>query len=141
MVDSWAPLVFVNGATSAEYDRFGPLLWIDLRGLLSPREAAGVDVMNGIAYDAAGDRLRSLPQDPLGPQLEEGRSQGEPRGEGRSQHRWREALGCREIDRQICAIRMAALGIRLDHAREVGPLCRHGARYRRAGASAADGAR
>jgi glutamine cyclotransferase len=31
--------------------------WIDLRGLLSPREAAGVDVMNGIAYDAAGDRL------------------------------------------------------------------------------------
>jgi glutamine cyclotransferase len=31
--------------------------WIDLRGLLSPREAAGVDVMNGIAYDSAGDRL------------------------------------------------------------------------------------
>ena len=31
--------------------------WIDLRGLLSPREAAGVDVMNGIAYDAKGDRL------------------------------------------------------------------------------------
>jgi glutamine cyclotransferase len=31
--------------------------WIDLRGLLSPREAAGVDVLNGIAYDASGDRL------------------------------------------------------------------------------------
>ncbi len=31
--------------------------WIDLSGLLSPREAAGVDVLNGIAYDAAGDRL------------------------------------------------------------------------------------
>ena len=31
--------------------------WIDLGGLLSPREAAGVDVLNGIAYDAAGDRL------------------------------------------------------------------------------------
>lgn len=31
--------------------------WIDLRGLLSAREAQGVDVLNGIAYDAAGDRL------------------------------------------------------------------------------------
>ena len=31
--------------------------WIDLSGLLDPREAAGVDVLNGIAYDAAGDRL------------------------------------------------------------------------------------
>jgi glutamine cyclotransferase len=31
--------------------------WIDLKGLLSPREAQGVDVLNGIAYDAAGDRL------------------------------------------------------------------------------------
>jgi glutamine cyclotransferase len=31
--------------------------WIDLSGLLSPRDAAGVDVLNGIAYDAAGDRL------------------------------------------------------------------------------------
>lgn len=31
--------------------------WIDLAGLLSPRESAGVDVLNGIAYDAAGDRL------------------------------------------------------------------------------------
>jgi glutamine cyclotransferase len=31
--------------------------WIDMRGLLSPREAAGVEVLNGIAYDAARDRL------------------------------------------------------------------------------------
>lgn len=31
--------------------------WIDLRGLLGPQERAGVDVLNGIAYDAAADRL------------------------------------------------------------------------------------
>jgi glutaminyl-peptide cyclotransferase len=32
--------------------------WIDLQGLLSPTDAAqGVDVLNGIAYDAAKDRL------------------------------------------------------------------------------------
>lgn len=31
--------------------------YIDLRGLLSARERAGVDVLNGIAYDAARDRL------------------------------------------------------------------------------------
>ena len=31
--------------------------WIDFSGLLSPRDAAGAEVMNGIAYDAAGDRL------------------------------------------------------------------------------------
>jgi glutaminyl-peptide cyclotransferase len=32
--------------------------WIDLKGLLSPGDAArGVDVLNGIAYDPAGDRL------------------------------------------------------------------------------------
>jgi glutamine cyclotransferase len=31
--------------------------WIDLRGLLSPGEAAQADVMNGIAYDASADRL------------------------------------------------------------------------------------
>ncbi len=32
--------------------------WIDLTGLLTPREQAqGVDATNGIAYDAAGDRL------------------------------------------------------------------------------------
>ena len=32
--------------------------WIDMRGLLNPRDAGqGVDVLNGIAYDAAKDRL------------------------------------------------------------------------------------
>lgn len=31
--------------------------WIELSGLLDPREAVGTDVLNGIAYDAAGDRL------------------------------------------------------------------------------------
>lgn len=31
--------------------------WIDLSGLLTRAEAAQVDVLNGIAYDAAGDRL------------------------------------------------------------------------------------
>jgi glutaminyl-peptide cyclotransferase len=31
--------------------------YIDFRGLLTPREAAQADVLNGIAYDASGDRL------------------------------------------------------------------------------------
>ena len=31
--------------------------WIDLRGLQDPRDAPGTDVLNGIAYDAATDRL------------------------------------------------------------------------------------
>jgi len=31
--------------------------WIDLSGLLSPMERGGADVLNGIAYDPAGDRL------------------------------------------------------------------------------------
>lgn len=31
--------------------------WIDLEGLLTPRELQAVDVLNGIAYDAAADRL------------------------------------------------------------------------------------
>jgi glutamine cyclotransferase len=31
--------------------------WIDLAGLLSPEEAQSADWLNGIAYDAAGDRL------------------------------------------------------------------------------------
>jgi glutamine cyclotransferase len=31
--------------------------WIDLNGLLDPREESNVDVLNGIAYDAKGDRL------------------------------------------------------------------------------------
>jgi glutamine cyclotransferase len=31
--------------------------WIDLRGLLPARDRVSTDVLNGIAYDAAGDRL------------------------------------------------------------------------------------
>ena len=31
--------------------------WVDLQGLLSPEDAVGADVLNGIAYDAGGDRL------------------------------------------------------------------------------------
>ena len=31
--------------------------WIDLSGLLPPRDRASADVLNGIAYDQAGDRL------------------------------------------------------------------------------------
>jgi glutaminyl-peptide cyclotransferase len=31
--------------------------WIDLAGLLNPAESQGVDVLNGIAYDAEHDRL------------------------------------------------------------------------------------
>ncbi len=31
--------------------------WIDLKGLLSPAERTRTDVLNGIAYDAATDRL------------------------------------------------------------------------------------
>jgi glutaminyl-peptide cyclotransferase len=31
--------------------------WVDLGGLLAPSERAGLDVLNGIAYDAAKDRL------------------------------------------------------------------------------------
>jgi glutaminyl-peptide cyclotransferase len=31
--------------------------YVDLRGLLTPAERASTDVLNGIAYDAAGDRL------------------------------------------------------------------------------------
>ena len=31
--------------------------WIDLKGLLTPAEKAGADVLNGIAYDAATNRI------------------------------------------------------------------------------------
>ena len=33
------------------------MAWIDLRGLLAKEDLQGVDVLNGIAYDAEGDRL------------------------------------------------------------------------------------
>lgn len=54
--------IFANVWQSHRVARISPTTgrvtgWIDLTGLLSPREAAGVDVLNGIAYDAAGDRL------------------------------------------------------------------------------------
>ena len=31
--------------------------WVDLTGLLKPSEEQGVDVLNGIAYDAKGKRI------------------------------------------------------------------------------------
>ena len=31
--------------------------WIDLSGLLPAKDRSGADVLNGIAYDAKGDRL------------------------------------------------------------------------------------
>jgi glutaminyl-peptide cyclotransferase len=54
--------IFANVWQSQRIARINPKTgqvtgWIDLSGLLSPREAAGTDVMNGIAYDAKGDRL------------------------------------------------------------------------------------
>jgi glutamine cyclotransferase len=54
--------IFANVWQSDRIARIAPATgqvkgWIDLRGLLSPREAVGVDVLNGIAYDAAGARL------------------------------------------------------------------------------------
>jgi glutaminyl-peptide cyclotransferase len=54
--------LFANVYQTDRIVRFSPrtgevLGWIDLAGLLPAREAVGVDVLNGIAYDAAGDRL------------------------------------------------------------------------------------
>jgi glutamine cyclotransferase len=54
--------VFANVWETARIARISPKTgqvtgWIDLAGLLDPRDAAGTDVLNGIAYDAAGDRL------------------------------------------------------------------------------------
>jgi glutamine cyclotransferase len=54
--------IFANVWQTSRVARIAPRTgdvtgWIDLSGLLDPRDAAGTDVMNGIAYDAAGDRL------------------------------------------------------------------------------------
>ena len=54
--------IFANIWTQDRIARINPKTgavtgWIDLSGLLDPRDAAGVDVLNGIAYDPAGDRL------------------------------------------------------------------------------------
>jgi len=54
--------IFANVWTQDRIARINPKTgavtgWIDLSGLLDPRDAANVDVLNGIAYDAAKDRL------------------------------------------------------------------------------------
>ena len=54
--------IYANVWQTDRIVRFSPadgrvLGWIDLNGLISPAERAGVDVLNGIAYDALGDRL------------------------------------------------------------------------------------
>jgi glutaminyl-peptide cyclotransferase len=58
--------------------------WIDLAGLLSPRERQSTDVLNGIAYDAARDRLFVTGK--LWPRLFEIRV-GKGREQGREQGR------------------------------------------------------
>ena len=68
MVDDLNELEFVKGSIYANVwfvdsiaiiapDSGTVTGWIDLRGLLPDREARGADVLNGIAYDAQGDRL------------------------------------------------------------------------------------
>jgi len=68
LVDNLNELEFIKGEIYAniwQSDRIarispdtGRVLgWIDLTGLLSPAERAGTDVLNGIAWDAAQDRL------------------------------------------------------------------------------------
>ena len=57
--------IYANVWTTERIARINPktgrvTAWIDLRGLrglLDPHDSAGVDVLNGIAYDAAKDRL------------------------------------------------------------------------------------
>lgn len=54
--------IFANVYPTNKIARIDPadgrvLAWIDLAGILSPAESQGVDVLNGIAYDAAGQRL------------------------------------------------------------------------------------
>jgi glutamine cyclotransferase len=68
MVDDLNELEFVKGSVYANVwfvDSIAMIApdtgtvtgWIDLRGLLPDRQAVGADVLNGIAYDAQGDRL------------------------------------------------------------------------------------
>jgi glutamine cyclotransferase len=68
MVDDLNELEFVKGSVYANVwfvdsiaiiapDTGTVTGWIDLRGLLPDRQAVGADVLNGIAYDAQGDRL------------------------------------------------------------------------------------
>ena len=54
--------IFANVWQSHRIARIAPktgrvIAWLDLEGLLTPREAQQADVLNGIAYDATGDRL------------------------------------------------------------------------------------
>jgi glutamine cyclotransferase len=67
-VESLNELEYVNGEIFAnvwQTDRIARISpkdgkvtgWIDLSGLLAPADRAGTDVLNGIAYDAKGDRL------------------------------------------------------------------------------------
>lgn len=54
--------VYANVWTTDQVARIDPLNgrvtgYVDLSGLLSPRERSSADVLNGIAYDAATDRL------------------------------------------------------------------------------------
>lgn len=54
--------VFANVWKTERIARISPTTgkvtgWIDLTGLLGPGDAASVDVLNGIAYDASNDRL------------------------------------------------------------------------------------
>lgn len=54
--------IFANVWQTERIARISPktgqvIAWVDLSGLLNAREAADVDVLNGIAYDAARDRL------------------------------------------------------------------------------------
>lgn len=54
--------IFANVWQSHRIARISPRTgrvtgWLDLEGLLTPREAQQADVLNGIAYDPAGDRL------------------------------------------------------------------------------------
>jgi glutaminyl-peptide cyclotransferase len=54
--------IFANIWTEDRIARIDPKTgtvtgWIDLTGLLDPHDKTGVDVLNGIAYDAAKDRL------------------------------------------------------------------------------------
>jgi glutaminyl-peptide cyclotransferase len=54
--------IFANVWTTDMLARIDPKTghvtgWIDLANLLTPRERAATDVLNGIAYDAANDRL------------------------------------------------------------------------------------
>jgi glutaminyl-peptide cyclotransferase len=54
--------IFANVWQTHRIARISPktgrvIAWLNLEGLLTPREAQQADVLNGIAYDPAGDRL------------------------------------------------------------------------------------